>query len=78
MHMLVNGGDHRSLRENESVCKPDPVPDYSGGDHPSWIAVTNDLMRSTSKYQAGRPFAQVHLYQWHLSTFLTLLRVGFT
>ncbi len=58
---------------NESVYKPDPVPDHSGGDHPSRTAVTSSLVRSTSKQWASSPFAQVGK-----PALLTLLRVGFT
>jgi hypothetical protein len=58
---------------NESVYKPDPVPDRSGDDHPSGTAVTSSLVRSTSKHKASSPFAWASKL-----TLLTLLRVGFT
>ena len=58
---------------NESVYKPDPVPDRSSGDHPSGTAVTSSLVRSTSKHKASSPFAWASKL-----THLTLLRVGFT
>ncbi len=58
---------------NEPVYKPDPVFDYSNGDHPSGTAVTSSLVRSTSKHKASSPFAWASKL-----TLLTLLRVGFT
>jgi len=58
---------------NEPVCKPDPVSDYSDGDHPSGTTVTSSLVRSTSKHRASSPSAWASKL-----TLLTLLRVGFT
>jgi hypothetical protein len=56
---LITKNCARDKRGNEPTCKPDPVPDHSGGEHPSRAAVANGLVRSTSKYQAGRSFAQI-------------------